>query len=248
MKKILSLLAVFVLVLSLAACTKPLPEPSGGGNSSPISTGGNESTPPPPVGGGNTYEDNATQIGSNTTYYNDYLGLSYTVKSGWWCYDLDTDNFAGSAGQTGYNNLYIASGTSGFWNAGYEEIFLAHFGNMQYSNNNQHVSIELYALKIEGANTLNAFANCLIEYNEAPYTDGRPGDDLVETYTATIDGRQFMACVFLKENGEYDYYYTLYITEMKDGFYLVIQGDYWPENTDGEDEVVGILNDCLQFN
>ena len=40
----------------------------------------------------------AIKLDSDTTFYNDYLGVSYTIPKGWWLYDLDEDNFSENKG------------------------------------------------------------------------------------------------------------------------------------------------------
>jgi hypothetical protein len=242
MKKTISLLATFVLLFTLASCTKPLPEVSSTVEStvtsSPVTTSGGTGVP---------YEESATQIGSNTTFYNEYIGIAFEVRSGWWQYERYEENFADTQGVTGnINDLYVYSNTD-FMNYDYDDIYFGHFANMQFSNNKNHVSIELYALRVDGINTLNDFVDYIVDYNEAPYSDGRPGDELVGTTTATIDGRTFTACTFKVQQTSSYYYYITYMTEMNDGFYLVVRGDYWPDNAQGADEVLEFVQNGFNF-
>lgn len=132
MKKLSSILLSLVLLFSLTACGS-LPGVDNGDDNSTAGTGT-----------GSEYEDNAVQLVDNTVYYNEYIGLSYTVPSGWWSYSVRQDNFSTNKGTTdALSKLDVR------YSDGYAYMFLGDFANLQYSSNKSHIGIALYAEQYE---------------------------------------------------------------------------------------------------
>ena len=174
---------------------------------------------------GYEYENDAAKVTEDTTYYNEYLGISYTLPAGWWLYSVREDNFTTTQGVTGdYTALDISRGD------GYSYIDLISCANLQYSTRDNHVGVDLYAESVYGITTLEEYVSDSLDYLLEPYED--------ETYTLisedafSYSGKDFVVC-YIEVGRESEPYEMLYaFCELNEDYFLTVNLNYWPENTD----------------
>lgn len=222
MKKSLSLLLCGLLLLSLTACSaNDIIDKIGGESENDESLA-------------DDYEANAVRIEADTTYYNDYLGVSFKLPTGWYVYEAVADNFATSEGITsdgGTLDIYMEEG--------YKQIYLGDFANLQDSRKSNHMNFELYAEQIEGITTLSDFVEDHEIYQNEAYGLVLTGEDSV------LIGGQLFEIRSFEYDGDVHFYYLNFICEVSEGYFLVIETSYWPENTDAPDYITNYLTENL---
>jgi len=186
---------------------------------------------------GYEYEDEAVKNTADTTYYNEYLGISYTLPAGWWLYNVTEDNFTTEQGVTGDKTLLdIGRGD------GYTYIDLISCANLQYSTKDNHVGVDMYAESVDGMETLDEYYEDTLIYLLEPYND--ENYELIDEDSFELGGREFKIC-YINVNRDSEPYEMLYtFCELHDGYFLLINLNYWPENTD----VDKILKDKILAN
>ena len=237
MKHKLFIILSVAILFSLTGCSEEKIREAAQGIASEISsaTGSSPSASPPSslsieggeAGEGYEYEYDATRLTEDTTYYNEYLGFSYTMPAGWWLYTLSEDNFTTTQGVTGdYTLLDIVRGET------YTYLNLISCANLQFSTRNNHVGVDLYAESVIGVDTLEGYVEDALDYILDPYEDETY--DLISEDSFNYSGKEY-AVLHINVNRESEPYEMLYaFCALNDDYFLTVNLNYWPENTDVE--------------
>jgi hypothetical protein len=229
-KRVFSLFA-FVAVFSLFAGCSKVSETLGA-----LSNGGESEE------SNQDYEDDAEKLSSDVTFYNAFLGISYTVPKGCWLYSVNSDNFEDEEGGAASEiNLDIFRGEDVGYS--YANIDLLSFGTLQYSNKINHLGFDLAAELVEGVNSIGGFMEYYEKYMLEPEEDA--DYELEDSDQVTIKGIPFEQRKFLVDREEDDFYILSYTTKVKNNYYLTIDVSYWPENTDAERTIVDTIGKGL---
>jgi hypothetical protein len=124
---------------------------------------------------------NATRLVEDASYYNDFLGISYTVAKDWWIYDVNGKNFSSSKGgiksdasmEIGHTNI------DGRVNS---QLWLISFANLITSSYDNHLGFNLDARSIRGVSDISDFME---------YFEGFMLEPTNEERYRLIDSRQF---------------------------------------------------------
>ncbi|MDR2211357.1 MAG: hypothetical protein LBO65_07860 [Spirochaetaceae bacterium] len=194
----------------------------------------------------NSREENAVKLSKETTYYNDYLGISFSVPKGWWLYDTNTDNISESKGDV-VSDTTMAVNYGDFGSYNFRYVGLLSFGSLKQSTIDNHLGFEISAEYLEGSdNSLASF----MEYFEAYMLE--PGDqveyELAGSEKITIKGKPFELRDYLVDReGDDDYKIITLTCPVKEGYFLNLYIDYWPENVKAKQIIIDTLNESLDF-
>jgi hypothetical protein len=231
MKK--SILFILICVLALTGCQKALTEA--------LSSMG--------IGGGSDSEEeydraaNAEKVTKETRYYNDFLGLSYSVPKGWWLYDLNQENLSDSKGDiTGDDAMDISYNDYEGKDLSY--LWLVSFGNLQADTSDNHLGFDIDARAIEGITTMSAYMDYFEEYMLEPTEDA--DYTLTDSQQITINGTPFELRDYLVDREEADFQVVTYSCQIKEGYFLNISVDYWPEHTKARQVILESITKSLE--
>ena len=202
-RRMLGLCLWLVSMLLLAACSEELPST------------------------GIVVEEQATQLTEDTTYYNRYLGVSTTIPKGWWLYECDVNNYQTDPAATADVAALDIRESSG-----YRSLTLIRYANLQYSNRDGHLEFSLLADQINQISSFDAYMEDYLEYlltskNGIQY-------ELVDQGSFLL-GEQEVRSVLLTatyEDSGVSYGYYSAVIPVSQGYYLVIDATYWPQNTE----------------
>ena len=187
------------------------------------------------------YENDAQKIAEDTTYYNTFLGVTYTAPSGWWIYEINGENFSETASETAN-----ATGLDIYSQDGYEFIKMASIANLQFSSKSNHMGVDISAEKIEGIETIEDYMESHIEYMLEPY--GGETYSLVEVDEVDINGTLFQTSVVeVTRDDDEDYRIISFICEVNDGYFLTVSANYWVTNSKAIETATDILKDALKI-
>ena len=186
------------------------------------------------------YEKSAEKLTAESTYYNGFLGVAYTVPGGWWMYDLNTDNFGSSAAETADESMLDIH-----FGEGYDFIDMASIANLQYSQRDNHIGIYISAEKQEGIETLDDYIDGYVDYMLEPY-EGKTYS-LADEGQVQIHGRPFELRVFDVDQSERSFKIITYTCEVNEGYYLSLEANYWPDNKNAPDNIRKFIEEGLAF-
>ena len=186
------------------------------------------------------HEADAEKLIASTTYYNSFLGVAYTVPSGWWIYGEYPDNFSTAQETTTSEATFDV-----YIDDGYSYLDLISFANLQYSTRDNHIGMVIYAEKDDGIETLDAFIIEHVDYMLLPYDD--------DTYSLEgegqemIHGRLFEWRDFKVYRSDSPYNIITYSCEVNGGYYLTIEANYWPKNKKAPQSIRKFIEEGLGF-
>jgi len=186
------------------------------------------------------HEKDADKLSANTTYYNSFLGVAYTVPSGWWIYGEYPDNFSitpAAAASEATLDIYIEND--------YSYMDLLSFANLQYSSRDNHIGINIYAERYEDIETLDAFMIEHVDYMLLPYNDATCS--MEDEGQVMIHGRLFEWRDFKVHRSVEPYNIVSYTCEVNDGYYLTIEANYWPKNNGALKNIRKFIEEGLEF-
>jgi len=223
-------LALLICAVSLAGCSKAASEIAR-----VLSNRSQESGDEDP---------DAVKLGSDTTFYNDYLGVSYTVPKGWWLYDIDEDNFSETKGDIS-DPILMGTTFDEFNGQNYSLVWLINFGNLESSSRNNHLGFTLEARSLDGlggmANLKRHFEDYMLEPTEdEEYT-------LLGSEQVTIKGKVFELSDYLVSREKDDFNIITLICEVKNGYFFIAIVDYWPENTKAKENIIESFEKAIGF-
>ena len=188
-------------------------------------------------------EADAIKLTKETTYYNDFLGVSYTIPKGWWLYDIREDNFSTDKSE-------IADSAS--MDLYYDEddktttAYFISFGNLQDSTKQNHLGFDINAESLKGVSDTGEYMKYYEKYmlepiEETTYT-------LEDTDTVTIKGKKFELRAYMVHRDEENYYILTLTTPIKNNYFLNILANYWPENENARKEIIDSVTKALSIN
>jgi hypothetical protein len=225
-----------IALLGMAGCDKAIDEVRGflGGRE------GSEAENP----NASDREANALKVDRNTTYYNDYLGISYTIPKNWWTYIISGENVSEEAGGiTDESVMDLAYDENSYGE--YTTIWMLEFANLQHSTSDNHLGFDLSARSFANLRGIAAY----MEYYQAYWLES--GDDteykLEASEKLAIAGREFELRDYLVDRGGDNFKVLTLTTAVKNNYFLNITVDYWPDNKNARKTIVDALAKGLKF-
>ncbi|MDR2662641.1 MAG: hypothetical protein LBC31_06550 [Treponema sp.] len=231
MKKIVLSLLVCAFALSgLSGCKKALNEALGA-----LGIGGGEDS-------GRAAD--AVKLGKEISYYNDFLGVSYTVPNNWWLYEVNEENFSETKGAiTDDISMDIMYGEYDKYS--YANLWLISFGNLEDDRQDNHLGFDLDVRSIEGTPDMAAY----MKYFEAYMLE--PEDEvsyrMTDSQQVTINNTVFELRDYLVDRDEDDYQIMTLSCKIKEGYFLNLLINYWPENTKARQAIISSVGKGLQL-
>jgi hypothetical protein len=188
----------------------------------------------------NRYEEDAIQLEQSITFYNDYLGFSYTIPKSWWLYDLNSANFSRDQEDTGDAVAFDIE-----YGDGYSCIGLASFANFRFSSKDRHLGFEMAAEFREDSNSIEKY---MPHFERAMLkNDGEAVYSLLESGSSYIAGRNFEKRVYGLTRSKASYKLITLSTGLKKGYFLNIIVNYWPRNKNAEFAITDAIDKALVF-
>ena len=187
----------------------------------------------------------AVKLAKETRYYNDFLGFSYAVPRGWWLYSVNEENLSESRGGIEGDiamDIYFHT----FLGYSYSSAWLLAFGNLETSDQDNHLGFDIDARFLENVNGMGGF----MEYFEAYMLEPDEGVEyrLTGSRQIPIKGVPFEVRDYLVTQDDYrDYNIITFSCPTKAGYFLNIKVDYWPENTRAKDAIIDSVTRAIEF-
>ena len=226
MKKLI--LAVLCLILALSLCSCSLL--SRDGYDEVLDKTIDESDLEP-------HEAAAEKLEADTTYYNSYLGIEFMVPKNWWNYEVNDVNFTTSAtAKVDSVNLDI------YMEDDYSSMALINFANLRSSTLYNHIGVSIYAEKDDRVETLENFAMVTKEYWNSDFDDVKY--EFIEESSKDLGGIKFYEIIYnIASEGYDDCFMVLLMAEVNDGYFIVFEATYWPENKTALDKIHELISD-----
>jgi hypothetical protein len=226
------ILFLLTAVLVLAGCKKALNEAMG-----TLGIGGGESED-------SSRAANALKLSKETRYYNDFLGVSYAIPNNWWLYEVNEENFSEKKGViTDDVSMDIMYGEYDRYS--YSNLWLISFGNLQDDRQDNHLGFDLDLRSIEGAPDIASY----MEYFEAYMLE--PEEDatykMTDSQQLTINGTAFELRDYQVDRDEDDYQIMTLSCKVKEGYFLNLLVDYWPENAKAKQAIIDSISKNLDL-
>jgi hypothetical protein len=233
--KSLTVLILWGFIFSFSACTRQIRE---------LVNRANLETYSEEAGEDEEEEDRALKYEADTTYYNGWLGFSYTIPKGWWLYQLNSNNFSEDPEVSGaWDTLDINYGTDrGF---DYSYLMFVSFANLQYSFRDNHIGFFISAESLDGINTIEEYMEYYEKYILEPDSNTY---ELLESDSLKLGGVIYERRVFdvIQEGGS-NYHYLCITRLLKDGYFFTIRTSYWPQNKNAERIIQSAIAKSLSF-
>jgi hypothetical protein len=214
------------LIASLSACSQQVRELLSQIQKSQTQESGGEA---------NGAEASAVKNARDTTYFNDYLGVSYTLPKGWWLYDVNTDNFSEEEGDTGYPDILDI-----YYDGEQSYINLISFANLQHSGKDNHLGFDINAESLEGISSLAEYMEYYEEFMLEPEEDTEYS--MLDSGKIDIKGSDYEKRVFLVSPSERREYELITLTRpARENYYLTVVASYWPENKNAQTAVINAV-------
>ena len=187
----------------------------------------------------------AEKLKKDTGYYNDFLGISYSVPKGWWLYEVNEENFGKSKGDiTDDISMDILFGQ--FYDYNFSSIWLMAFGNLEKSEKDNHLGFDLDARSIDGINDMAGY----MKYFEAFMLE--PEEDkeykLTDSRQITVNEKKFELRDYLVTREDSVNYHIVTLTcQVKNGYFFNIKADYWTDNTRAINAVIDSVGKAVKF-
>lgn len=182
----------------------------------------------------------APDAANNVTYRNELLGISFTLPSGWYEMALTEKNFSTTSGTTGDLSQMEKDGDEE-----YIYLTLGRFANKKVDAGEKHIGLELYADKLEGTDSLATAVDDYIFLMTQPNEDGGQWT-LKDQYSKTLGSNSYAVVVFTVPNADNELFEVMgFVHPVKEGFYLTLEADYWPENKNAVKEIESLVEKAL---
>jgi len=186
----------------------------------------------------------AIKLDDDTTFYNDYLGVSYTIPKGWWLYDLSEDNFSEDKGDVS-DPILMDIVFNDYSDYNDSLIWLINFGNLESSTRNNHLGFTLEARSLDGTSGITNFKRYFEDYMLEPTENEEY--TLIESEQANINGKVFELTDYLVTREKDDFNIVTLICEVKNGYFFIVMVDYWPENTKAKENIIESVGKAIGF-
>jgi hypothetical protein len=188
--------------------------------------------------------ENAVKVNKETRYYNDFLGVSYSIPKGWWLYDLNQENLSESKGDI-TNDDAMSINYDDYEGKDLSSLWIMSFGNLQSDTSDNHLGFDIDARAIEGIESISAYMDYFEEYMLEPTEDA--SYEITDSQQITINGIPFELRDYLVDRDEDDFYIVTYSCRIKEGYFLNIIVDYWPENTKARKAILDSITKSLEI-
>jgi hypothetical protein len=234
MKK--TILFLVICALALTGCQKALNEALGS-----MGLGGSDSET-----AGEAYDraENAEKVTKEIRYYDDFLGVSYSVPKGWWLYEVNQENFSDAKGDITTDDA-LDINYDEYDGKDFSSIWLLSFGNLQADTSDNHLGFDIDTRALEGVTTLSGYMDYFEEYMLEPTEDA--DYKLTDSQQITINGTPFELRDYLVDREEDDFQVVTYSCRVKEGYFLNIIVDYWPENTKARQVILDSITKSLEL-
>jgi hypothetical protein len=232
MKK--SILFLLICALALTGCKKALNEAL-----SSLGIGGSDSEE-----GEYDRAENAEKVTKEIRYYNDFLGVSYSVPKGWWLYDLNQENLSEFKGDI-TDDYAMDISYDDYDGKDSSRLWILSFGNLQSDTHDNHLGFDIGAWAIEGVTSMPAYMNYFEEYMLEPEEDATY--KMTDSQQITINGIPFELRDYLVDRVEDDFQIVTYSCRIKEGYFLNIIVDYWPQHTKARQVILDSITKSLEL-
>jgi hypothetical protein len=185
--------------------------------------------------GEENYEESAVKYKDAAVYHNAYLGFSYAIPKGWWLYERNMDNFSEDPEETA-----DPAGLDILYGEGSEYIELISFGNLQYSNRDNHLGFDISAELVDGCGDIESYMEYFDEFML------EPGENtsyrMLDYGRVDINGAAYERRIFEVIREEESNYNLLTLTRpVKENYFLTIIVSYWPDNKNAETVILNAI-------
>jgi len=187
----------------------------------------------------------AVRLTDDASYYNDYLGISYTIQKTWWIYDVNKKNVSSSKGgitsevsmDVGHNN------NDGRYHS---QLWLLSFANLMTSSYDNHLGFNLDARAIRGVNDISGFMEFFQGFMLEPTEDERYR--LIDSRQVDIGGKNFELRDYLVSRRDATDYCVLTLScGVKNGYFFNVYVDYWPSNKSAKQQIIDSVTKSIGF-
>jgi len=188
--------------------------------------------------------DGAVKLSKEIAYYNDYLGISYTIPRGWWLYEASGENLGESKG-TITDDITMDIDYGKYESYAYSNIWLLSFGNLKESSQDNHLGFYLDAISLEGVNDMAGY----MKYYETFMLE--PTDDaayrMTDSRQITIKGKPFELRDYLVSREEDNFQIMTLSCQVKQGYFFNMAVDYWPDNARAKQTIIDSITKAVEF-
>jgi len=184
-------------------------------------------------------ERDALQLEDPATFENTFLGVRFTVPAGWWQYHRNSENFNDKPTTTADTSTLDIR-----MDEGYRQISLGKFASLQDSTKSNHLGVAFYAERIDGLDTIGLYVEDYEDYM-LEHVDGYEDYILLDSFSEKLQGYTFECRQFEVPQDGGSYNVLALITEVESGYFLVIEADFWPENSAAVRNILTMLEGGL---
>jgi len=188
---------------------------------------------------------NAVRLVEDTGYYNDYLGISYTVPKDWWIYDLNGKNFSGSKGgiTSDISMDILRNNNDG---RAHSRLWLLSYSNLVTSSYDNHLGFRMEAWAIEGVDDISGFMDFFQEFMLEPMDEERYR--LIDSRQVDIGGKNFELRGYLVSRRDSPELCIMTLScDVKNGYFFNICVDYWSKNRNAKQQIIDSVTNSVGF-
>jgi len=187
----------------------------------------------------------ATRLNEDASYYNDFLGVSYTIPKAWWVYDVNKKNFSASKGGI-TSEVSMDIGHNNSDDRVSSQLWLVSFANLVTSSYDNHLGFNLDARLLRGANDISGFMEYLEDFMLEPTDEERY--KLIDSQQVDINGKNFELRDYLvSRRGSTDYCILTLSCDVKNGYFFNVYVDYWPNNRNAKQQIIDSVTKAVEF-
>jgi len=188
---------------------------------------------------------NAARLAEDASYYNDYLGISYTIQKAWWIYDVNEKNFSRSKGGI-TSEVSMDIGHNNSDGRFHSQLWLLSFANLVTSSYDNHLGFNLDARSIRGVNDISGFMEYFEGFMLEPTNEERYR--LIDSQQVDIGGKNFeMRDYLVSRRNSADYCILTLSCDVKNGYFFNVYVDYWPGNRDAKQQIIDSVTKSIEF-
>jgi len=188
---------------------------------------------------------NAVRLTEDASYYNDFLGISYTIPKTWWIFDVNGRNVSASKGGI-TSDVSMDIGHDNSDGRVSSQLWLLSFANLVTSSYDSHLGFNLDARSLRGTNDISSFMEYFESFMLEPTDEERY--KLIDSMQVDINGKIFELRDFLvSRRDSADYCILTLSCEVKHGYFFNVYVDYWANNRDAKQQVIDSVTKAIEF-
>jgi hypothetical protein len=187
---------------------------------------------------------NAVRLAEDASYYNDFLGISYTIPKTWWLYDLNGKNFNSAKGGI-TSEVSMDIGRNNNDGREHSQLWLVSFGNLVTSSYDNHLGFNLDARSIKGTTDISDFMEYFEGFMMEPTDEERYR--LIDSRQVDIGGKIFELRDYHVSRRAVDYCIITLSCDVKNGYFFNVYVDYWPNNRNAKQQVIDSVTKAIKF-